>query len=43
MAYDQVTTSDVPQRGIGLARWSIVLAYLTLGATVFFVMNTWVR
>lgn len=43
MAYDQVTTSEVPQRGIGLARWSIVLAYLTLGGTVFFVMNTWVR
>ena len=43
MAYDQVTTSEVPQRGIGLARWSIVLAYLTLGGTTFFVMNTWIR
>ena len=43
MAYDQVATSEVPQRGIGLARWSIVLAYLTLGSTAFFVMNTWIR
>ena len=43
MAYDQVSTSEVQQRGIGLARWSIVLAYLTLGGTAFFVMNTWIR
>jgi len=43
MAYDQVATSEVPQRGIGLARWSIVLAYLTLGGTAFFVINTWIR
>lgn len=43
MAYDQVTTSEVPQRGIGLARWSIVLAYLTLGITAYVVTNTWVR
>lgn len=43
MAYDQVTTSDIPQRGIGLARWSIVLAYFTLAGSAYFVLTTWAR
>lgn len=43
MAYDQVTTSDIPQRGIGLARWSIVLAYFTLAGTAYFALTTWAR
>ena len=43
MAYDQVTTSDIPQRGIGLARWSIVLAYFTLAGSTYFVLTTWAR
>lgn len=43
MAYDQVSTSDVPQRGIGLARWSIVLAYFTLAGTAYFALTTWAR
>ena len=43
MAYDQVTTSDIPQRGIGLARWSIVLAYFTLAGSAYFVLTNWAR
>ena len=43
MAYDQVTTSDIPQRGIGLARWSIVLAYLTLAGTAYLALTAWTR
>ena len=30
MAYDQLADSREPQRGIGLARWSIILGYLSL-------------
>lgn len=41
VAYDQVADAREPQRGIGLARWSIILGYLTLlgGASVAY--NTW--
>ena len=43
MAYDQVTTSTEPQRGVGLARWSIVLGYLTLIGTALVAQKTWIR
>ena len=36
-------TAGIPQRGIGLARWSIVLAYFTLAGSAYFVLTTWAR
>jgi hypothetical protein len=39
MAYDQIVDGDTPQRGLGLARWSIVFAYLSLFGGGFFVFN----
>lgn len=41
MSYDQVISGDEPQRGIGLARWAIVLSYVSLVAGAFFINNTW--
>lgn len=41
MSYDQVTSGDEPQRGIGLARWAIVISYVSLVAGAFFINNTW--
>jgi hypothetical protein len=41
MSYDQVISGDEPQRGIGLARWAIVISYVSLVAGAFFINNTW--
>lgn len=39
MAYDQIVDGHTPQRGLGLARWSIVFAYLSLFGGGFFIFN----
>ena len=41
LAYDQIVGGHDPQRGIGLARWSIVLGYLTLIGGAYVAYNTW--
>lgn len=39
MSYDQIVDGDKPQRGLGLARWSIVFAYLSLFGGGFLIFN----
>jgi|GEM_PF-5101419 len=39
MAYDQIVDGEIEQRGLGLARWSIVVAYLSLFGGGFFIFN----
>lgn len=39
MAYDQIVDGEKTQRGLGLARWAIVFAYLTLLGGGFFIFN----
>lgn len=43
MAFDQVSESSTSQRGLGLARWAIILGYLTVFGSAWFSYNTWLK